>query len=413
MNSIIRLYSGPWYHITNPMSIIILDGYPASWESTLYIRYYSNFISSQYFDISLTEVQFRAFIPIGIAAFIASWTHEAYWSSAVVEILGWFCAAKGTECIGNKYNLSIRVCKLSGIFVCFSPLFVSQIWMHVFHLVEFSSLPWGILAIVHQLNVFVGVIKHTINLLKIIQLTIYLSLILFIISHIYVYQSILLVLFFIYGCCILLSNKICKIQNIIVLFSISVFSYILYNIMEFIFLFYIEYGGVKVTLTGTEIGGNPVNLLYVNLILLLQFESTSSIINILYDNLYESIKITIVAYHPILIVLCFISYFFTDNKIKTINTIMMIISICACFLYRAPWVAMTSYPTVYIMIAELLSNIVIYASRRVEKKYLKVVRNVLFWALIIATNSVTNLDVIGNTTFAKQWWKLYSNTLPS
>jgi hypothetical protein len=82
---------------------------------------------------------------MAVSAVLASVTGSAFWSVAIVDLLGWTAAPVAVFTIARLGRLSNHVALMSGVAVAASPLFISQMWMHVFHLVEFASLPVGLL----------------------------------------------------------------------------------------------------------------------------------------------------------------------------------------------------------------------------------------------------------------------------
>ena len=189
--TVVRMNIGPWYHVTNPSSIQILNGYPVSWEANLFTKHYTAFLSNDSSIQHLTEVQIRAFIPLSLSSILSFYTRESYWSTQIIEIIGWLAAAVGTTQIARMMNVPRHVGILAGLLVTGSPLFVSQISMHVMHLFEFSSMCLGIIFVLWFQNILPKINLYRFSLYSIYHLVILPSIVLFLLSHIYVYQSII------------------------------------------------------------------------------------------------------------------------------------------------------------------------------------------------------------------------------
>ena len=416
-----RLIIGPWYHIVNPMSIVIVDGYPASWEAHLFAPRYELFTSNARHSFDFTEVQLRAFVPLGLGSLVAAWTREGYWSTAIVEIVGWVLAARGCEHIAVTLAFPRRVAVMAGLMVASSPLFVSQLWMQVFHLAEFSSMVFGII-IVHQLEPDLeSSAEYLLLNNKIISIIGKLTLTLWILSHMYVYQSIVLAyLMLILQINILLKykrifNTICSLAYIL---CICMMSYIIYLEIDKYMIEFLTSQGLDIRITGIEISGSPVALLRANLGSFVNISTLHDLLSVLSNIFIKSVILTIKSYHPIVIIITCIGFVSVPNSIRVRIVVLEMLALIASGLYHTPWTSMTGYPLMYIAAAygcdwisrgaASVHNMVtcsILGSRSVY------IMCMLF--IMVLMIGATNTDIAGYDEFAREWWRLYSETFPS
>lgn len=415
----IRLDIGPWYHVSNPMSIKIVDGLPASWESTLFVNQYSSFWSSNHNIIYLTEIQLRAFIPISVASLLATVTHESYWSTTILELIGWLIAAKGTEHIALSLGVPERLSIAAGVLVSSSPLFISQMWMHVLHLIEFSSITFGLLlCIKYSQDIYLCSTSKSLTP-KIILLTTKISATLFIMSHMYVYHALLAVVFCLHGIVTFCRVSSRGIQLAAVYIIATATSYGMFLLWDSIFVHYLSTSGVSITLTGTEIGGDPLKLLYSRLQFIDVGDSIDKLLLGILSIIYRTLKLITWSYHPGVMIISLIGVIYGNRDVRNLYGILTSLSLVASALYPAPWTAMTSYPLVYISCV-ITCDKVSRALGAIGGRYLPdrprlvgVTYGIAFTGMIGWIMTITNLDVIGDDTFLRTWWRLYSASYPS
>ena len=417
-----RLIIGPWYHIVNPMSILIVDGYPASWEAHLFAPRYELFTSNARHSFDFTEVQLRALVPLGLGSLVAAWTREGYWSTAIVEIVGWVLAARGCEHIAVTMAFPRRVAVMAGLMVASSPLFASQLWMQVFHLAEFSSMVFGVI-IVHQMEPdlessaeYLLFNKKTISIIGKLTLT------LWILSHMYVYQSLVVVyLMLTVQINILLKNKkiVNTIASLVYILCICMMSYTSYLVIDKYMIEYLTSQGLDVRITGIEISGSPLTLLQANLGSFVNINTLYGLFSVLSNIFIKSLILTIRSYHAIVISVICIGLVSVPNSFRVRIVVLEMLALIASGLYHTPWTSMTGYPLMYIAAAygcDWISRGAAFIHNNMVGSSILGPRSVYIMCMLfimILMIGATNADIAGYDEFAREWWRLYSETFPS
>lgn len=414
--TVVRMNIGPWYHITNPSSIQILNGYPVSWEANLFTKHYTAFLSDDSSIQHLTEVQLRAFIPLSLSSILSFYTRESYWSTHIIEIIGWSAAAVGTTQIARMMNAPRHVGIVAGLLVTGSPLFVSQISMHVMHLFEFSSMCLGIIFVLWFENILPEINLNRFNLYSIFYLSILPSSVLFVLSHIYVYQSIIFIILVIIGVRILVYLGRYTFLQIMLFVMHLIISYILYRMIDSLFLNFLTYNGVNIHITGTEIGGDPLRF-FSNLGTTLSDHDMVYIAYFFVAKCVASIELIINSFGIVAIIFISLGLFKSPFIMKELLVLLNIIVSLIVSFYHTPWVAMSSYPIMYIAAANgirvVSKYLLFFLEDDSQSKRYSITRLFLYCICVIFVLLSTNLDIFGNNTFMKNWWHLYSETFPS
>lgn len=139
-----RLATGPWFHIYNPRELRLIDGWPVSWEATYYTDHLPTFASGQRPGFGVSPVHYRTLLPLFLAAQLYAWAGRAFWSFAAVDLFFWVSAGV------SGYHLALRLgvrpwgAALSGLLLTASPVLVSHMWCQDLHVANFASLPVGL-----------------------------------------------------------------------------------------------------------------------------------------------------------------------------------------------------------------------------------------------------------------------------
>jgi hypothetical protein len=141
-----RLLTGPWQQLVNPTGGVLLEGRPAEWEVVYYLQHFPTLAGDGPPLDGFAAVHQRALVELYLAAGLYAWTGSAYWSIALVDLVGWAVAGIATYHLGLRLGVDRRAAALGSVLVVTSPLFASQMWMNVFHPAEFASLPLGLWA---------------------------------------------------------------------------------------------------------------------------------------------------------------------------------------------------------------------------------------------------------------------------
>lgn len=135
-----------------PFGSLVLDGWPVSWEIVYYIRHFPTFLADQPPVTGFASVQFRVWLLLYLAAMLHGWINSAFWSMAIIDLLFWYLAAVAMLYVVPRLGLPRTAAIPAAVLVAASPLFVSGMWEHVLHPAEFGSLAIGLWAALRILD---------------------------------------------------------------------------------------------------------------------------------------------------------------------------------------------------------------------------------------------------------------------
>ena len=413
----IRAWTGPWYHLYNPSDARVIDGIPATWEVIYFAPHLASFTSSITPSYGFAPVQTRAFIPLSIAAAFTAITNHVGISLFIVEIVGWLLACAATERLGQQMGMSSLASFCGGILVATSPLFTSQLGMIVLHPAEFASLPVGLVAVLPLLNRITQ--YNGPSQLRPIRDGTFLGLTFTILSLSYVYHwavifvsattlSVLL--------CHLLIRRVFSLHfnhflsaSAVVFIAIGLF-FVLSQAIQSILVF-IGLPPLHGEITAVA---QPTDLA------LQLFSSRGWIEAILsvWGAIPKSLALTLIAFHPVPLSVGLFGVL-SNALLRCIGLSLFAFSLVSSYVYHAPWTSMSAYPLVYLGAAHTAVRITYTVVRRhsdvfsrevVSSKmsFCVVFLSVIMFLMIL----VTNVDLIGISTFAQRWWQAYWPILP-
>ncbi|HEV2126923.1 MAG TPA: hypothetical protein VGW38_29585 [Chloroflexota bacterium] len=400
-----RYVIGPWYQLYAPGSVSLLEGLATGWEVVYYTIHFPTFLADRLPEIAISSVHYRSFVSLFLSAILYGWTGSAYWSLALVDLVFWWAAAIATSAAAVRLGVNRRAAYLSGFGVATSPLFVSNMWLHVLHLAEFASLPlglWAALVLLHE---------HR----RTWQLALAWGVLLLFLSLSYNYQWILVPLLAILAG---FYHRLGAKRGLLVIAgAVSVYLVSGQVVKTLLTL------GVPAEGAGFgEVVAEPGQLV------LSQLSTAAGMRNTIALMLASHrVQAMADAYHPAILLIGLVGACTAGPRLASLALTATAMALAAHSLYRSPWTAMTAYPFIYIgvgitcsrvgdLLAGLLTRIGPTLARHSGSGSAGSAatgsRSRLVWygaiIAIIGVALLTNGDLFGDTSFLHQWWRHYA-----
>ena len=411
----IRLVTGPWYHLYNPVDSRLVSGWPVEWEAYYFLPHFSSFVGNGPPFDGLAPVHLRVLVPMAVSAVLASVTGSGYWSIAIVDLLGWTAAPVAVFMIARLGRLSNHVAFISAIAVATSPLFISQMWMHVFHLVEFASLPVGLLVgmgiVSRAYRAIVGETSLEGVVLRFAGMFVLLR-------YFYVYQTIV-------G--LLLATDVLRratsqfLEDRLLLSAMRAGTSALGLLAGGILLAQL----VTALIDGILTTAGLVPHGYLDAVaeptaLVLSFadRGVSGSVRLVWEALAGALRLMSTSFHPLVLCAGLLGISLSESSLAVLGWALVVITIIATIVYPAPWTAMTAYPLVYIGVGVVCDWLGRLAGRTLEEIAVRArwsIRDRMPWIVVVISwlglflvVALTNGDLWGDTRFAIAWWQSYA-----
>lgn len=412
-----RAWTGPWYHLYNPAHAQVLDGVPVTWEVVYFAPHVASFTSSIPPSYGFAPVQTRALVPLAIASAVTTLTNHVGISLFLVEAAGWFLASIATVRLGAYLGVSPTASFLGGVLVATSPIFSSQLGMLVLHLAEFASLPLGLIAVAPLLACKPNV--HGFGHLRPVRHGVVLGTVLTILSISYVYHWAIatvvildIILQFIkYNRRTSLKELGERASHALMMLTVG-FGLVVLNAAA------LKQSLVAVGLPplAGELAAvaQPLDLIAQ----VIGLRGWSGLIEWAVEFLPRALGLVTTAFHT-LPLLAGITGIVIAPGLRTPGAALLAFGMVSSCLYQAPWTSMTAYPIVYLG----AGHVACVAGHSIASKFRNQINEdttALHEALpfgiattIVAALAIaTNLDLVGDPTFALRWWQAYWPVLP-
>jgi hypothetical protein len=385
----LRLWTGPWLHTYNPGWIVQLDGWPAEWEITYFLVHVPSFVGDASPALGFAPVHTRTMAELYLASTLYGWTRSAYWSFAAVDLAGWLLATLATYHVALHLGASRPAALATATLTAASPILVSNMWMHVFHVAEFATMPLGLWA------AFALVKRYQ----EPLRLGAGLGLLLLLLSVTYQYQWIVGPLA---GVLVLSRPGVPRRQGVPALLLAAV-------------VFVIATAGLRALLAAVassspgdqyaEAVSRPEALAAAQLAALLASGHLGAIVRRAAD-----VWMLVDLYHPLVAVASFAGLLLLPRKTWLLASLAMAATLIATILYRTPWTAMTAYPVVYAGAGVCATALASQAARRLALKpaLARSAHDGLAVGIVALFAALTNLDLAGNPSFLLHWWSYYA-----
>lgn len=384
-----------------PNQMRLIDGRLVQWESDTMVRTMKAMVSNVPIDELYLETfgfstdEYRALIPIFIAAIFANLTGSFYWGLMLADLTGWWCGAMATVSILVRLMMPRRVAILAGMMVATSPLGVAYVGSGNLHIASSLSLPvyalliWDALARTDRSIMGTGIRIGTY---------------LFASSITYTYQWVLIPLFALGA--FVHRQRMARIRSLAV--AIAVFA-----LLTFLARQGFGFAGMPVVVHTNE----PVK------VLLAWIEATGEGVGAtaihgssFYGAIQQKITYSLIvinnliwSYHPIIFMFMLIGLLSRYHHLNYWVMTSSVIAFAQGMLYDVPWVTMTAFPFVYgcaalgiqvtvARVAQLrpLGTAIGLPAPRLEALACLV-------ALLVVIGA-TNGDLIGIDDYLIRWW---------
>lgn len=395
--SVLRIPSAGWHAFIEPMDLRLLDNQVIQYEGHIELRgasmhllpYESTVESFLYYS----SEEYRAILPIISAAALVGLLHSYYWGFFLSECLWWWASAIVMFYLVRVFDKRLAAAIVGGALITSSPLAAVHIGAANLH----ASSSLGLVFITFLL------LRNTSNLSVNFSVIFRSSLAFFFSSVIYSYQWFIIpMVSFSY---LFLRQYIALITSLISFLIFLVFSYLLF----FIF-----------TLAGIEIHSHLNDTLVVLRSLLPDsIENSEQITLYMVQNLVPKLYTLLIGYlstifvmpsyysFPIFLISLY-GFWRGSREFQIFYVVSIAFAGISGTLRGYPYVIMAAFPFVYIGtgigFVELLN---LYRNLRIKigSLYMPSEKS-MFLLWIFALILITNLDVFGNYTFARDWFAI-------
>lgn len=366
-----------------------LEGYPVQWEAFLVLRSLTAMSSNEVPDDLIewySTDEYRATLPTYLAAVVSQITKSYVLGITISELIWWWVGAVAVFVLARTF-VPTPTAYCAGIFTCASPLGVGHIGSAHLHtasslsLSVFIALSWQILH-----NNRSGLPSKTF----LYGACIYLS------SITYTYQWFLAPFFVIISA----TPKFSRQQV-----SASIFGIGFFLILRIVSYGILSLGGLEVHLHQND----PVRVIASRTSNEILFEGTLAAM-IWNTGLEKATAVffgTLSSYHVFIFVSAIVGLIVTrDSRLALASGAAIALACAFGAIYDIAWVLMTGYPFVYTLAAHGMASVCRAVTARIP--HLGDDSRAPVTILAVATSvaaALTNLDLIGDATFAINWWR--------
>jgi hypothetical protein len=395
--SVLRIPSAGWHAFIEPMDLRLLDHQVIQYEGQIELRGASMHLLPHESTVDsflyYSSEEYRAILPIISAAALVGLLHSYYWGFFLSECLWWWASAVVMFYLVRVFDKRLAVAIVGGALITSSPLAAVHIGAANLH----ASSSLGLVFITLLL------LRNTSNLSVNLSVIFRSSIAFFFSSVVYSYQWFIIPTFIISY--LFLRQYIALITSFISFVIYLVFAYLLF------FTF---------TVSGIEIHSHLNDALVVLRPLLPdRIENSEQITLYMIQNLIPNIYTLLIGYLSTLFVMpsfysfpiFFISlygFWHGSRQFQVFYVVSIAFAGISGTLRGYPYVIMAAFPFIYtgagIGLLELLS---LYRTLRFKIGILYIPsEKILFFLFLFALISITNLDLIGNYTFARDWFSI-------
>jgi hypothetical protein len=333
----------------------------------------------------------RVLVELWAAAVLAVWTGSAYWGMALVDLAGWILAGVATYHLGRRLGLEAWPSALGAILVVGSPLLVSNMWAHVFHVAEFASLPVGLWAglVLLQPALTTGPRTGPGGTRVLLVQGLGLGAVLLVLGLTYQYQWVVAPLMAVAAVTWPGVTRPARRRGLGAL-AVAMVVYVIASLVL----------RVAIDLVLPSVPGDVYAqaVSQPGQLLLGQSRAASSPGELLAGlRLGETLVKMVGTYHPLVLVVGLAGLAFVPTQARWLAAGALLLTLVATTMYSTAWTAMTAYPFVY-----LGAGAACAATRR---------RPVAL-GLVAVLFALTNRDLVGDAGFLKEWWGYYTGPNP-
>ena len=386
--SVPRAVGSSWRSIMSPRDMRSLEGNPVQWEAFLVLRSLRAMSSNEVTE-ALTEWfstdEYRATLPTYVAAIASQITGSYVIGITASEVVWWWVGALAVFVLAKSF-VGTPTAFCAGLLTCASPIGMGHIGSGHLHTASslslslFVTIAWQLLES-DRFGLFEKAILY--------GSCVYLS------SITYTYQWFLAPFFVV----VAIIPRVSRGRLLASILGIGVF----------LTLRWVSYG--VLALGGVEVHAHLNDPLRVIQDRLSSLSDTGgqwvAIGSFLTDTVANVVLGTVTSYHPAVVLFAAVGLVGThDARFLVASGTAIILGFAFGAIYGVPWVLMSGYPFVYMLAAHGMTR----ASHAVaahlpllrERQYASIA---LLASLTVIVATLTNLDLVGDPTFAMAWWR--------
>lgn len=383
-----RIEGSNWRSIMLPGDMRNLEGFSAHWESHIQLRaVHAMSANDQLSDIMdwYSTDEYRATIPTYIASIIRQLTRNYIIGVTTSELIWWWSGSLAVLILARRF-VSIETAFVSGFLTCASPLAIGHLGTQSLHTA--SSMSLSVLLIIAWR------IVQDDRIALFSKATLY-GVCLYLSSITYTYQWFLAPFF-------VVVTSIPKVSRDRILASSL-------GIGVFLALRWVSY--VVLALGGLEVHAHINDPLRVMQDRLSSLSDSGgqwvAIGSFLTDTVVNVVLGTVSSYHVVVVLFAAVGLIGThDARFLVASGTAIILGFTFGAIYGVPWVLMSGYPFVYVLAAHGMTGASRALAARLpllrERQYASIA---LLASLTVIVATLTNLDLVGDPTFAMAWWR--------
>lgn len=387
--SLPRLLTGPWYLAHNPFGGVLLDGWPAAWESVYNLVHFPTFLGDGPPKVGIASIQYRTFLSLWLATMLYGWTGSAFWSLATVDWLFWFLGGVAMYHLALRLGSARPAAAIAALLAAAAPIFAAGIWRMDLRVSNSAGMALGLWAAV------VLVEEHRSRL----RLGLGLGFLLFVLSLSYNYQWLLAPMLIVLA---VADGRLTLRQSAaVVLGAVVLYAAATATMKEALVL-----AGLGPT-EYRDVVAQGDELLLARLAAV---RSPAQLLRFLPD--WYHARLMAEAYTPPVLLSALVGLGLLPRRTQWLALVAVAATLLVTVLYAQPWVAMSAYPLVYVGAgtacfgagrAAARAVAAFWPGARVGRLTAWVARG-LAGSLAVCFGALTNLDLVGRSQFLNQWW---------
>ena len=389
-----RLTGPSWWVLRMPFDLRESEGNTVQWEHYLF----SNALRATLQSDAAPAVagayntdHYRALLPTYISAIFAYWLDSSYKGFALVDLLAWWIAAWALYYLSRRLDTDNVSALIAAVLLAASPLMISHMWSQLLHVAHSASLvPCFLVALLLLADQRLALGWRVVGLASV----------LYVASLTYQYQWIVV------PC--LLSLAILGERRLIWILSI-VTAALLFVAMTLLTHQILDSVGLPVSSRLND----PLLAVSSRLALAIDFDASG-----LGRSFLSLARLLVKSYHPFIVLLSVLGLIFASARIRILVFTGTALGLASAYFQPVPWVVINGYPFMYISAGLALAQgprcLADFIAQVSNRRYPKFAEQIASGSRVLARLSTvvlillavwsTNTDLLGDYSFAQQWW---------
>ena len=388
-----RLTGPPWTALQMPFDLRESEGNTLHWEHNILFDSFRATLQSDAASAvkrSYSTNQYRALLPTYVSAIFAWWLDSRYKGFALVDLLGWWVATWALYYLARRLDTDRFPALIAAVLLSASPLLVSKMWNQGLNVAHHSSLvPCFLIALIFFDDNRLGSIRRIAALTSVLYAA----------SLTYQYHWIIAP--FLLSLAVLDRRRwTCIISVVVAVVLFIAVTLLTYQIMSA--------AGVSVYSSLND----PLAAVNSRLTSVVK----GGVIGLEYS--LFPLKLLVKSYHPFIISLSILGVIFARTRLRILLFTGTVLALVTGDLYPLPWTAMNGYPFMYISAGLALVRGPRWLSATVagigNSRWPQYAARIASGSRLLARSSTvvlillalwsTNTDLLGDYSFAQQWW---------